>query len=252
MMLWIVSDLHIGRGNFWAPKVPDHDVMVIAGDVAGDHIDTLLSLFAMARWSEAPIVFAPGNHDYFGVELHGWDGENRRLNDAGVHVLSSGQSIVIDGVRFVGATLWTDFGLVDRIYRSESWAARHMPEYQNVLGPDGGNLWPIHTSDQHVLHLARIEAVLADPFAGPTVVVTHHAPSPRSCWQPLEDSAGAFASDLEDTVRQYQPELWVHGHIHSHSDYHIGSTRILANPRGYQSPDHGEDSDFIEDLVVEV
>jgi hypothetical protein len=27
--------------------------------------------------------------------------------------------------------------------------------------------------------------------------------------------------------------LWTHGHTHEDFDYHIGSTRVVCNPRGY-------------------
>ena len=58
-----------------------------------------------------------------------------------------------------------------------------------------------------------------------------------------------FASDLEELVIESGVLLCVHGHIHSQSDYRIGDTRIIANPRGYPREDVGE---FNADLVVEV
>lgn len=252
MRIWAVSDLHCEHSP-WAPtQVPDNDVMVIAGDLHGCEIDGILKLHAMARWSDRPIVFVPGNHDLFGGRLDEWDGEHRRLLEADVHVLSAGQSVVIDGVRFVGATLWTDFGLADDRYASEAWAAKHMPEYQHVRRPDGSLIWPTDTSAAHQRHRAAIEAVLSQLHAGPTVVVTHHAPSRRSIAGSVDVPDAAFASDLEPMIMQHQPSLWVHGHVHQHHDYAIGNTRILANPRGYQGDEWGEDSGFVEDLVVEV
>jgi Icc-related predicted phosphoesterase len=58
----------------------------------------------------------------------------------------------------------------------------------------------------------------------------------------------AYASDLTTLIESDQPALWVHGHIHTHSDYLIGVTRILANPLGRE----GERTGFIENLVVAV
>lgn len=83
-------------------------------------------------------------------------------------------------------------------------------------------------------HRSAIERVLAQPHAGPTIVVTHHAPSAMSlpAGERLHESAGAFASDLSDVLWRYQPELWVHGHVHSAADYRVGNTRVLCNPRG--------------------
>lgn len=252
MRLWIVSDLHMDAA-YWVPdRIPSHHAMIIAGDVDKAAAETEQTLLMLAKWSLAPIVFVPGNHDVMGVDIDAWDRGNEDLLDRGVFVLSSGQSIVIGGVRFVGATLWSDFGLADDVYASEAWAARHMPEYQRVRRPDGGLIWPADTRDTHRRHRAAIEAVLATPHAGPTVVITHHAPSRQSIAGAVDVPDAAFASDLEPMFLRHQPDLWVHGHVHQHHDYTVGNTRILANPRGYQGDDHGEDSKFIEDFVVEV
>jgi Icc-related predicted phosphoesterase len=83
------------------------------------------------------------------------------------------------------------------------------------------------------------------------VVVTHHAPSPDSI-PPAFNGDGfnpAFASDLWRFIVESGAKLWVHGHLHSPSDYVIGDTRVMANPRGYPTESrHG----FQPGLVVEV
>ena len=78
---------------------------------------------------------------------------------------------------------------------------------------------------------------LGDAFAGGgdparTIVVTHHAPSPRSLSIPDDRLNHCYASDLGTEIAAWRPALWVHGHVHSISDYRIGSTRIMANPLG--------------------
>ena len=251
MKIWITSDLHCDS-TFWVPdRIPGHDAMVVAGDVGKGVLDAIRHLHRIAQHTPVPIVFVPGNHDVLSDRLDAWDDAPLQIAH-GIYVLSSGQSVVIDGVRFVGATLWTDFALADDVYGSESWAARHMPEYQQVIKPDGSLIWPADTTTAHRRHRAAIEVALATPFAGPTVVVTHHAPSAKSIAGSVEVSDAAFASDLEAVIMRHQPEVWVHGHVHQHNDYHIGNTRIIANPRGYTGPDWSEHSGFVEDLVVEV
>jgi len=136
-------------------------------------------------------------------------------------------------VRFVGATRWTDWLLYATEFASQSWAARRKPEYAHVWKPDA-----------HERHLAAIEAALATPHDGPTVVVTHHAPSAKSVEVTITAADAAFASDLEETVLRHRPSLWVHGHIRWHSGYVFGDTRVLANPRGYQGDEWGEKSGF--------
>ncbi|MBJ6986063.1 metallophosphoesterase [Devosia sp. MC521] len=254
MKLWIVSDLHMDS-TYWVPdRIPAHDVMIIAGDVDGSAAETEQTLLLIARWAPTPIIFVPGNHDVMGGDMDAWDRGNEDLLDRGIHVLSSGQSIVIDDVRFVGGTLWTDWQLGDREWQSQAWAARHMREYQSVSRPGDGPLWPVHTSDAHDMHLAAIEGVLSRRHEGPSVVVTHHAPSPLSL-RPGEErgvEAAAYASDLEETMMIWGPDLWVHGHTHHACDYHVGATRVVSNPRGYVRDDWCEKTGWNEDLTIEV
>lgn len=252
MKAWIVSDLHCDHMPWTPAAVPDHDVMVVAGDVHDSVIETILELHKIAHWHDRPIVFVPGNHDVFGSTLDAWDSEKPRLLARDVYVLSAGQAIVVDGVRFVGATLWTDFELAGDVYSSQAWAARHMPEYQRAVGPEGDLLWPEHTSAAHELHRAAIDRTLAQPHAGPTVVVTHHAPSGLSCGHQPSIEDAAYASDLSDLIRVRSPTLWVHGHIHRRCDYVLENTRVISNPRGYESNDWSENPEFDPQLVVEV
>ncbi|WEJ32746.1 metallophosphoesterase [Devosia sp. SD17-2] len=248
MKIWIISDLHLDHMPWPPPILPDHDVLVIAGDVSNDPAAALSELSRLHAMTQKPIVFVPGNHDLSGGGLDAFEAQV----DGPVVVLPAGQSVVIDGFRFVGATLWTDFAIAGDAYASQAWAARHMPEYQRVTGPDGDLLWPEHTFDAHALHRAAIDRTLAQPFDGPTVVVTHHAPSPISCGHHpgLEDAA--YASDLSDLIRVRSPTLWIHGHIHRRCDYVLENTRIIANPRGYESDDWSENPDFDPQFVVEV
>lgn len=249
MKLWIISDLHLSALRWCPNRIPDHDVMVIAGDVREGMAEFHDELSKIRRSTRRPVVAVPGNHDHFGETLGSfmqWEG--------GVHILPAGDVVLINGVRFVGATLWTDWLLNDREFQAQAWAARHMPDYGSITRSDGELIWPIDVSNEHDLHRSAIETVLEQPHAGPTVVITHHAPSAQSLkpGDRTHESAGAFASDLEPMIRQHRPALWVHGHIHHVSDYRVGETRVVCNPRGYQAEDWEEKTGWTEDLVVEV
>jgi hypothetical protein len=99
---------------------------------------------------------------------------------------------------------------------------------------------------------AFLEAELAEPFDGVSIVMTHHAPSGRSLpgFRHGDPISAAYASDLETLIEKTRPQLWVHGHIHTSSDYRIGATRVVCNPRGYFP--HQLNPDFDPALVVEV
>ena len=251
MKIWIVSDLHCDASQWSPAAVPDHNVLVVAGDVSNSPDGAIIELYRIAQFTHAPIVFVPGNHDVFGARLDdAFDG----LVTGAVHVLRPGAPVIIGGTRFVGATLWTDWQLGDKEFAAQSWAARHMPEYSHVVRRDGELIWPIYVYKMHEFHRSSIERDLVMPHAGPTVVVTHHAPSIRSIHpgDRTDVSAAAYASDLEDLMLRHRPALWVHGHIHHASDYMVGATRVVCNPRGYQSADWSERTGWDERLVVEV
>jgi hypothetical protein len=114
-------------------------------------------------------------------------------------------------------------------------------------------LTPSDTVAIHRASRAWLARELAQPFAGPRVVVTHHLPSWRSVAPRFlrAPSNAAFASDLDAL---FDPvTLWIHGHTHHSFDYLAGRTRVVANPRGYLLKDGGfENPGFQPDLIVEL
>ena len=97
-----------------------------------------------------------------------------------VHMLDRG-TVVLAGVRFVGAILWTDYRLFGESDLAMDACRRGLNDHRLIeVGPLGSRrlFQPEHAAALHVRDRAFIEAELAKPFAGPTVVVTHHAPHP--------------------------------------------------------------------------
>jgi hypothetical protein len=91
---------------------------------------------------------------------------------------------------------------------------------------------------------------LAVPFDGPTVVVTHFAPSLRSA-DPrygLVPGTAGFCNALDDWLPQAQ--LWLHGHLHAPSDYRHNGCRVVANPLGYARKN--EQVTFQPDMLIEI
>lgn len=250
MRIWITSDLHSDHSR-WSPDyVPEHDVMIVAGDIADGMGAAMRELGTLHQRTGRPIVFTPGNHDLFDQHIDAFDQDLL----GPVYTLAVGEHVVINAVRFVGATLWTDWQLNDHEFAAQQWAAMMMPEYNRVFRDDGELIWPINTSDAHDRHRGAIERSLSRRHEGPTVVVTHHAPSPKSL-RPGEIrsvEAAAYASNLEQMMMMFGPDLWVHGHTHHCVDFHVGHTRVIANCRGYVRDDWAERTGFVEDLIVEL
>ena len=242
MKLWIISDLHLEYEELaWPLIAPDADVCVVAGDV-------MPGCAKAVRWLgenvalHMPVIFVAGNHEFYGDFI----AEGRKAGAVeesmwpGVHFLAN-DAKVLDGVRFVGATLWTDFAYGAKTAADIAWNERSaeglLPDYRAIHGKSSLNPDPLtaaQIADMHAYSRGFIEQLLAIPFDGPTVVVTHHAPHPGSVSEQFRGSGlnPAFVSDLSDVIERGRPELWVHGHMHQSFDYRVGGTRIVCNPRG--------------------
>ena len=252
MKIHILSDLHLGFSGFEQPRT-DADVVVLAGDIARPR--------AAAEWAlgfDRPVLYVPGNHEFYGGTLQGTIDELSRLL-AGSHVeLLDDTEVVMGGVRFLGSILWTDF----RVCGEGEAQAAAMAEAQRLMrdfsriGNDatGGPFTPQDAAARFAQHAAWLQSRLAAPHAGPTVVVTHFAPARGSIHPRFEGSPlnACFVSDLEASILRWQPQLWLHGHVHDSFDYVLGRTRVIANPRGYAPGGKVENAQFDPSLVIEV
>jgi predicted phosphodiesterase len=252
MKIHILSDVHLEFSHFQPPDT-GADVVILAGDI-GLHTDGLQ--WARTAFPHQDVIYVSGNHEYYGAERLSMLARLREeAASLKIHFLEN-DSLVIPGsaVRFLGATLWTDFLLY-----GEPWAnklmrlgAGRLNDFRKIRNGEGA-----FTPEDSVLlfqeSVAWLNARLNEPFSGKTVVVTHHLPSMLSV--PLrfreEKLSACFASHLDYLFGK--AALWVHGHSHDNSDYLSQGTRVICNPRGYVTERHGvENKQFIPDLVVEI
>jgi predicted phosphodiesterase len=264
----ILSDLHLEYDEPVAIPHADADLVVLAGDI---HNHALGLRWAAETFDpQVPVVYVPGNHEYY-------DGEFGALETAMVdaasaldnlHFLNNGTLVdPAGGWRVLGTTLWADFTLfgADDATRDHAIAAaeRVMLDFRGLIQvswpnrPDAlaRDFTPADSLALHAHALAWLEGELVKPFAGKTIVVTHHAPhrlslAARYANDPV--SAG-FVNDLDALVRA-PVALWVHGHTHTCFDYTVNGTRVVCNPRGYRDRRTGapENPAFVWDKVVEL
>ena len=217
---------------------PGADVVVVAGDTC-EGCEKGFALLRRAIPAPTPIVAVAGNHEFYKSCLP--DELVRARVAAAGHGITflDDDEVVIGGVRFLGATLWTDYALDGEAWRPLAMAAARaaMNDHRRIaMSKDPWRRF--RPEDALALHRASrrfLGEVLAVPFAGPTVVVTHHAPSPRSSDPRYAGSRAnaAYASDLTEMVGMSDAALWLHGHTHQSCDYRVGDTRVVSNPHGY-------------------
>lgn len=273
MKIKLLSDLHNEMQNkngdyvvfkYESQGTEHEEILILAGDIGTlkaseidhtmfDFIDELSDIFKH-------VILVTGNHEYYGslynkvnemlltgtyaksFERLGWKDN--------VHFLQK-DSVEIDGVTFIGSTLWTDFDNHNPLtmHDARTW----MNDYKKITINDKGiyrKLQPFDTLSFHYEQRDFIFKELERLKGQKVVVCTHHLPSFQSigeCYagNPLN---GAYASNLDDLIIEHGPILWVHGHTHQNHDYMIGNTRIVSNPRGY----FDENPRFDQHLTLEI
>lgn len=247
-----LSDLHHEFG-IPAFTLPEHtDVFIIAGD-----LDTGIKGITWLKETETlrhlPIIYILGNHEYY---RGSYPKTLHKIKEAAagtnIHILEN-ESITLGEVTFHGATLWTDFQLFggDPSLNGTICQER-MNDYRLIrLYPSYSKLRSVDTFTMHKISLRWLAKSLKNSPTRKNIVITHHAPSIQSIPSSHKNDpmSSAYASSLEAFILEYQPDYWIHGHIHTPADYTIGNTRVICNPRGYI---HDSYNHYDPNLILEI
>ena len=245
MRIHPLSDLHNEFASF-TPEVTDADVVILAGDIdlGVRGIEWAKQVFT------CPVLYVLGNHEFYRGHLTKTLQEMRAAGNERVHVLDRDQ-VVIGGVRFLGATMWTDFAATDNSPLAALSAQQALSDFRQIRTDNYRRIRPADLIEQAEKTRNWLRCKFAEPHDGPTVVITHHAPTLRS----MEENphAGtildaAFANHWEDLMGADRVALWVHGHTHTSVDFEVAGTRVIANQRGYP----GEEAGFQPSLVIDL
>lgn len=255
MKLQIFSDLHVDVHPIKKITIAtDVDLVIVAGDTCEGALKAFEHLRRIVPMN-IPIVMVLGNHEYYRGFVPDELAAARVFAPGFNIVLLENETAVLNGkssgsggdgaVRVIGATLWTD-------YRAFGEASRRLVMNACAAGMNDHRLigwqkrpWlrfrPKEAAAMNDQSKEYIESMLRTAFEGPTVVVTHHAVHWSSITPRYRDDhvTGAFLSDLSTMIETHQPTVWVHGHVHNSSKYHVGRTLIVCNPHGYglENPD---------------
>jgi len=234
MKIQLASDLHLDLiqrkwpGERLIDPIPDADILVLAGDIADG--TRVFNLFA--KWP-VPILFVPGNHEFYEQSEPSMREKMRDSASSGIQLLDN-SSTEMGGVRFLGTTLWTDYLLNKDYTQSQSMEIAQRGLNDHALIRCGGARFSARDAlDRHEEARVWLTSELEKPWAGKTVVVSHHAPHPNSVHPRFakDPLTTAFVSDLSELVDK--ADLWLHGHVHDGFDYQVGRCRVVANPAGY-------------------
>ena len=261
----LMSDLHLEVHPHFAPTpASDADLLILAGDIGSYQAGSKLtdSDFGLARFSPhngwpKPVIFVPGNHEYDTLDFDATDTRLREIcQRLGIvwlerEVITLRELIGNDApaIRFVGTTLWSDFDalaptdaqaaqlknpLADQLKaRAKAFSAANFYLKKAFTTRGGAPFLAEQVREQALICQTWLRDALNQPFDGATVAITHFAPSLKSS-DPrygLTPGTAGFCNALDDLLPL--ANLWLHGHLHSPSDYVAGGCRVVANPLGY-------------------
>lgn len=269
MKINLISDTHLN----WADlELPGGDILIAAGDIMeAGHFrradnakkDTFLAdryrRFIREEFAKYKhVIYICGNHEHYG---NTYEDTFRRLKDEmpeNVHFLEA-ESIEIDGVHFFAGTFWTDMNKGDpntiEIVRNGMNDFRLIKFEHSIKVPNsfGGTFYSDKMHPRFAMAVFqdtvdKLKTFLDEHKGDRVVVISHHAPSPLSINEKYQHDYhmnGGYCSHLTEFILDHpQINVWVHGHMHDPVDYMIGTTRVLANPRGYKG--HEEQADLFD------
>ena len=242
MKLQIYSDLHNDFRTFEAPST-DADIVILAGDINSKSKGVIWA----GETFSCPVIYVPGNHEYYGGHL---DHTLRKMRDvASAHVqVMDNQTWVWKCTRFLCATAWTDFSTTGDVVAATHTAGEWMNDFRLIRIDDNfRRLRPPDLVKRNHATRDWLVQELDKPFEGNTVVVTHHSPIPEVSGDKHDGHLSAAYTNCWHALVE-KADLWIFGHTHRAVDVSLGGCRVVSNPRGYPNEKTGFDPELVVSL----
>lgn len=260
------SDLHIeGKAFNYVPKEIDKDItLVLAGDIGT--LKGGLEAFLIEQCDNfREVLYVIGNHEGYNDNI---DNVKKRIREleatlSNLYFLDNGV-VYIDGVRFLGTPLYTNFGNDETL---KSQVGNMINDYYITTMNDGhiSNKGTKEIITRRLLpqdHVVLYEQAviwlknkLDEFYNGKTVVITHWSFTHKLTQEKYKgDSLNKyFNNELEYLCHYYNISDWIYGHVHDrfvidYGDERFNNTRVICNCRGYSF----EDSTFNPNIVFEL
>jgi len=286
MRIKLVSDLHLEFSDINIQNDNNYDVLILGGDIMiaqdlHDHPElvntsdqrAIAAGTGLGRRQERAqrfrdflkrcsfqfphVIYIMGNHEFYNGKFYaGIDYMRDEVAKfPNIYMLEQDTKIINDVV-FVGGTLWTNMNKRDPLTMH---AIEGMMNDFRIVRNDYRSYAHMSALDVAIRHdktLQYFRHVLSENKDKKCVVVGHHSPSFQSCHPMYGNDTlmnGGYHSDLSEFILDHpQIVLWTHGHTHHPFDYVIGETRVVCNPRGYESDGYSEDSGWDPDILLEI
>ena len=280
MKIQLASDLHLEFADVMIKNESNADVLILSGDILV--ADDLRNQPANLAWGDFPdeghgrakramryrdffqrvsfqfkhVIYVMGNHEHY----HGKFDQSAEiirntlgyLNIQNIYLLDRDTKL-IDGVHFIGGTMWTDCN------KGDPMTLYHLEQCMNdfrvirIASENFKKFLPNRTVTEFTKTRDYFKSVIGNlPEDAKVVVCSHHAPSHLSIHDIYKHDTlmnGGYSTDMSEFILDRpRIKVWTHGHMHNNFDYLVGDTRVICNPHGYP----GENDQFDFNFTFEV
>ncbi|KVV02287.1 MULTISPECIES: metallophosphoesterase [unclassified Pseudomonas] len=238
MRVYILSDLHL---EFSALQLPPFapgslDLVVLAGDIH--------KLDKGVRWANetfsCDVLYVMGNHEFYAGHFDRTLQKARAAAQSHVHVLEN-ECYIAGRIRFLGTSGWTDFSSTGDVIAATNMARSMMTDYRAIRADQNyRRLRPDDVASRNHQAKQWLTEELEKPFAGKTVVITHHAPIIEVCGGEHEGHLNAAYCNTWHAL-VHRADAWIFGHTHHSTDVELSGCRLISNQRGYPEEECGFD-----------
>ncbi len=223
-------------------SLPKANILILAGDIGNPRFfpEIYEKFLETVRPNYEKIILVAGNHEYYNVSdekkttLQNFTETHRALkNICDKHnvIFLNRDTVIINGVMFIGCTLWSNINMKAFELMNESDTVFTRKLHYNMA----------FTEDYNFL-----EKVLRNNPECPKIVITHHLPSnqlnhPRFIEHPCNSG---FYTDILETLCMTNVSHWFCGHTHENSTKKIGNCQFIVNPVGYRHEKKTTSLDF--------
>ena len=249
MRIGVISDLHVDLNELAGePPVEEAllevaaeselDGLIVAGDISNDASRSLAVLHLLKERSGLPVLFVPGNHDY-------WSKDNGIRDTWHLYrqfqmfdgCLSERPYLFGDEWVVVGNTGWYDYTLGEPEYSHDEFERMHAMDrtWQDSLYVN----WGMSNGDIHRYFYERMERELAEHRGRPIIMVTHmlthpyfKVPMPHPRWSYFNAFLGSV--EYADLYRQYNVRYGIMGHVQYRKTFAAEGTEMICACLGYR------------------
>lgn len=229
MKISYASDLHLEHDHNFT--INDRgDVLILAGDILPiKHVNKpqYANFFEDMASKFTNILYVPGNHEYYGADLN--DIHLLKYSLPSTVTVLNNESIIIDGIKFLGGTMWTNLHNNSPLAMIAS--QQLMSDYK-VIKKMGKTFTVEDWIIEHEKFVTFLNSELDEKHLN--IVITHHSPSPLTTneyYKKFNQDNASFSTDMSKYM--HLVKYWFYGHMHGGYDVEIDECQILTNPRGY-------------------